>query len=164
MNIFRLTVLLKICFCFKDGSIARSIRLFVLAMMIILPTTAFSVVQCSTPDRSFKGFLQRFEESIKFQRSRIVLPMVARFGDYTMTNVVIELWSLEKLKNLDYPLILSLQGRKKEHVMESIVLSTKRYAEVFHDGPPESDLYRVLYKFRNIGGCWFLEEMHDKSR
>ena len=48
--------------------------------------------------------------------------------------------------------------------MESILLSTKRYAEVFHDGPPESDLYRVLYKFRNIGGCWFLEEMHDKSK
>ena len=164
MNMSRLRVLPKICIQLKDGSVARSIRIFVLAMMIVSPTTALSVVQCSTPDHSFKEFLQRFEESIEFQRSRIVLPMVTRFGDYTMTNVVIELWSSEKLKKLDYPLILSLHGRKKEHVMESIVLSTKRYAEVFHDGPPESDLYRVLYKFRNIDGCWFLEEMHDKSK
>lgn len=51
----------------------------------------------------------------------------------------------------------------KHHNAESILLSTKRYAEVFHDGPPESDSYRVLYKFRSIDGCWFLEEMHDKS-
>jgi len=164
MNMSRLKVLPKTYLRFKGNSITRFIQLFVMVMMIISPTTALSVVQCSTPDHSFKKFLQRFEENIEFQRSRIVLPMVARFGDYTMTNVIIELWNTEKIKNLNYPLILSSQGRKKEHVIESIMISTKRYTEVFHDGPPESDLYRVLYKFRNIDGCWFLEEMHDKSK
>jgi hypothetical protein len=134
------------------------------AILIILPTVAYAVVQCPTPDRSFKAFLQRFEEDIEFQRSRLVLPLVSRSGEYTMTNTLVELWDIEKIKKLSYPLILTRQGRKTEKVAEDVVLFTKRYVEVFHDGPPESDMYRMLYKFRNIEGCWFLEEVHDKSQ
>ncbi len=137
--------------------------IFIMLLLVIFPTAASAVVECSTPDRSFKAFLQRFEQDIKFQHSRLVLPLVFRSGDYTMTDVVIELVDLGKVEKLDYSLILSLQGRTAENVSESILLSTKRYVEVFHDGPPESDLYRMLYKFRNIEGCWFLEEVHDKS-
>ena len=121
------------------------------------------MVQCPAPDHSFKAFLQRFEEDAGFQRSRLALPLVARLGEYTMADVTVELWNTDKIRSLDYPLILARKGRKVEHVTEAIVLSTKRYAEVFQDGPPESDLYRMLYKFRNINGCWFLEEVHDKS-
>ena len=164
MSITSNTMLPKSFFFSNFGLVTKCIRFCVLAVLLMSPVTAFSVAKCSKPDRSFKEFLQHFEESIEFQRNRIVLPLVARFGDYTMTNVVIELWDAEKLKKLDYPLILSSQGRVKNHVVESILLSTKRYAEVFHDGPPESDLYRVLYKFRNIDGCWFLEGIHDKSK
>jgi hypothetical protein len=133
-------------------------------MMIVLPSVASAVMQCPKPDRSFKAFLQRFEEDIEFQRSRLVLPLVYRSGEYTMTNVLVELWDIEKIKKLDYPLILSKRGKKTENVTEAILLSTKRYTEIFHDGPSGSDLYRMLYKFRSIDSCWFLEEVHDKSQ
>lgn len=134
------------------------------AMLVFLPMVASAVVQCPAPDRSFKAFLQQFEEDIEFQRSRLVLPLVSRSGEYTMTNVLVEPRDIEKIKELDYPLMLSRQGRKIENVTESILLSTKRYAEVFHDGPPEYDLYRMLYKFRSINNSWFLEAVYDKSQ
>lgn len=145
------------------SAVARRIRYLLTALVIVLSTSAFAVVQCPTPDRSFKAFLQRFEGDIEFQRARLVLPLVSRAGEYTMTDVMIELWDMEKIKSLDYPLILPQKKRQAEKVMETILLSTKRYAEIFQDGPPESDVYRMLYKFRNVDGCWFLEEVHDKS-
>ena len=159
--IFRINMTLSVFRNIKHVTLC-ALRLLVV-LLVALPTVAFAVVQCPSHDQSFETFLQQFEEDIEFQRSRIVLPLVYRSGEYTMTNVMVELWNLEKIKKLDYPLILSRQGRKTEKVTEDIVLSTKRYVEVFHDGPPDSDLYRVLYKFRNIDGCWFLEEVHDKS-
>ena len=148
----------------KGNYIIHCVWCLLVTMLIVLPTVASAVMQCPTPDRSFKTFLQRFEEDIEFQRSRLVLPLVSRSGEYTMTDVLVELWDIEKIKKMDYPLILSRQGRKTEKVTEDIVLFTKRYAETFHDGPSESDMYRMLYKFRQIDGCWFLEEVHDKSQ
>lgn len=44
-----------------------------------------------------------------------------------------------------------------------VLLQRSRYAELFQDGPADTDSYRMLYKFRKIHGCWFLEELHDKS-
>lgn len=41
-------------------------------------------------------------------------------------------------------------------------IATQHYVEVFHS-KPEADSYLVLYKFRNLDGCWYLEELHDKS-
>lgn len=148
----------------KGNYITHYIWSLLAVMLVVLPTVAHAVVQCPVPDRSFKAFLQRFEEDVEFQRSRLVLPLVSRSGEYTMTDALVELWDIEKIKKLDYPLILSRQSRKAEKVAEDFVLLTKRYAEVFHDGPPESDMYRMLYKFRHIDGCWFLEEVHDKSQ
>lgn len=148
----------------KGNHIIHYVWSLLAAMLVVLPTVAQAVVQCPTPDRSFKVFLQQFEKDIEFQRSRLVLPLVSRSGEYTMTDTLVELWDIEKIKKLDYPMILSRQGRKAEKVAEDVVLFTKRYAEVFHDGPPESDMYRMLYKFRHIDGCWFLEEVHDKSQ
>lgn len=136
---------------------------YLMTVFVILPMTAFAVEKCATPDKSFDNFLQKFESDVAFQRSRLILPLVARFGDYMMSNVVIELWTIDKIKALDYPLVLTDEGKRKEVVKETTLLNTPRYVEVYHEGPPESDSYRVLYKFRNIEGCWFLEEMHDKS-
>lgn len=138
--------------------------IFVSFTIISVPNMAFSMVKCSKKDSSFKEFLIKFEEGKEFQQNRIIFPLVVRFGDYTMTNIIIELWNLKKINNIGYPLIMSPQAQHKKRIAESVVLSTNRYAEIFHDGPPESDIYRVLYKFRNIDDCWFLEEMHDKSK
>jgi hypothetical protein len=122
------------------------------------------VLECPVPDKNgFDDFLKKFEEDINFQRTRLILPLVVREGDYSMAVVEVSLWDLGKIKSLQEPLILSKSQRKKELVTEDILLNTKRYVEVFHDGPPESDLYRMLYKFRFVNGCWYLEELHDKS-
>lgn len=126
------------------------------------PATCAAVVECRTPDKAFRSFYQRFAENIEFQQSRIIFPLVYRFGDYTMTTPVVELWDMAKLKAFDHPLILSHNQRKAEGINEAFLLVTRRYSEVFQDRP-EADDYRMLYKFRNVGGCWFLEEAHDKA-
>lgn len=126
------------------------------------PVTCVAVIECRSPDRSFKSFYQRFTENMAFQQSRIVFPLVYRFGDYTMTTPVVELWDMAKLKAFDHPLILSHSQRKIERINEAFLLVTRRYSEAFQDRP-ETDDYRMLYKFRNVGGCWFLEEAHDKA-
>lgn len=118
--------------------IASIFRLTFLPLLAASSPTAFAVVQCPSPDRSFKTFLHRFEEDIEFQRTRFVLPLVSRSGKCTMTDTKVELWDLERIQRLDYPLILSQQGKKTGKATESVVLSTKRYAEVFQDGPSES--------------------------
>lgn len=122
------------------------------------------MVECTVPDnKGFTVFLKKFEEDIGFQRTRIILPLVVREGDYSMAAVKVLLWDSAKIQSLSEPLILSKSQRKKAFVAEDVLLNTKRYVEVFHDGPPESDLYRMLYKFRAISSCWYLEELHDKS-
>ena len=84
-------------------------------------------------------------------------------GGYTVQGVSIALWDIEKIKALDWPLILPSKDRNRLGVSEEVLLRTQRYSEVLQEGPPETDSYRLLYKFRNVGGCWFLEELHDRS-
>lgn len=136
-----------------------AVLLFAIA---IWPINSSAVIVCKTPDKSFKSFLARFTEDSAFQQSRIIIPLVYRFGDYTMTNATVELWDINKIKALSYPLILSPTERKAKGIAQYDLLTTSRYAEVFQDRP-EADDYRLLYKFRNVDHCWFLEEVHDKS-
>jgi hypothetical protein len=130
--------------------------------ILIWPITSTAVIVCKAPDDSFKGFFLRFTEDAAFQQSRIIFPLVHRFGDYTMTNPIIELWDINRVKTLTYPLILSQTQRKAKGIEQSDLLTTSRYAEVLQDRP-EADDYRLLYKFRNVDRCWFLEEIHDRS-
>lgn len=130
--------------------------------ILMWSATSAAVIECRSPDKSFKSFYQRFTENARFQQSRIISPLVYRFGDYTMTTPVVELWDMAKLKAFEHPLILSRSQRKTEGINEAFLLVTSRYSEVFQDRP-EADDYRMLYKFRNVGGCWFLEEAHDKA-
>ena len=135
-----------------------------LALMVPISAEAQLALQCPVADtKGFAVFLKRFEEDISFQRSRIVLPLVVREGDYTVQGVSIALWDIEKIKALDWPLILPRKDMSRQGVSEAVLLHTPRYSEVLQDGPSETDSYRLLYKFRNIGGCWFLEELHDRS-
>jgi len=53
--------------------------------------------------------------------------------------------------------------RKKGKLVQTILLNTERYSEVYQEYGGEGDSPRILYKFRNISGCWYLEEIHDKS-
>lgn len=130
--------------------------------ILFWPLVSSAIAVCKEPDKSFKNFLSNFTEDAAFQQGRIIFPLVYRFGDYTMTDLIIELWDKDKIKTLAYPLILSRGQRKKEGIQQSYLLTTSRYAEVFQDRA-EADDYRILYKFRNIEGCWFLEEVHDKA-
>jgi hypothetical protein len=135
-------------------------------LALMLPTAGVAQValQCTVADtKGFPAFLKKFEEDIGFQRSRIALPLVVREGDYIVQGVSIALWDIEHIKALDWPLILPRKDRNKEGVSEEVLLHTQRYSEVLQEGPPETDSYRLLYKFRNVGGCWFLEELHDRS-
>lgn len=137
--------------------------LFAIALTLFASAPASAVsTTCNESDASFVKFLREFGENKRFQKQRIVLPLVARFGDYQMADPEVKLLWLPELEKLEYPLFRSSKEMKKDGITQSVLLATKRYAEVIQD-QAEADSDRVLFKFRNIGGCWFLEELHDKS-
>ncbi|MES1982630.1 MAG: hypothetical protein V4443_09145 [Pseudomonadota bacterium] len=119
-------------------------------------------VMCAKADPSFTHFLETFSEDKNFQRGRILVPLVVRQGDYFVNGAEVKLMSQPEIAKLPYSLFRSAKERKADYVSQSIALETSRYAEVLHD-KDEADSDRVLYMFRNIEGCWFLEEFHDKS-
>jgi hypothetical protein len=115
---------------------------------------------CKKADASFRSFLSRFTDDLEFQRGRLVTPLVARAGDNVTTEMTIELWTLDHIKSLKYPLIYSSRERKKQDLDQSILLQTKRYAEVFQQ-QREADAIRMQYRFQYYTGCWFLIEVED---
>jgi len=133
----------------------------ILMLAFCLPTLAAGTV-CAKSDPSFAKFLRQFGDDKQFQRLRTVQPLVARYGDYQMSNPDIRLLGTAELDALGYPLFRSAGELKKDGMRQSVLLYTKRYAEVVQD-QTEADSDRVLFKFRSIEGCWFLEELHDKS-
>jgi hypothetical protein len=131
-------------------------------LFLLLPGQGSAAAECKVPDASFKTFLSRFEQELAFQYSRIIFPLVFRTGDYSMTEVEIKLLDLPKVKSEKDPWILSETARKAKGILETWPVLTPRYVEVFHKRP-EADSYRVLYKFRRVEGCWYLEEIHDQG-
>ncbi|HEY1709051.1 MAG TPA: hypothetical protein VGG10_12355 [Rhizomicrobium sp.] len=120
--------------------------------------------RCAKPDASFKVFLSRFTDDKDFQRARLVLPLVARAGNYQTWDASVELWSLKKIGQMSDPLIYSRQDRKRLNLSQDIVeLRPNRYAEVYQANAGEADDTRLLYRFRDLEGCWFLEEIDDRS-
>jgi len=73
-----------------------------------------------------------------------------------------ELWSAEKLGHLDGPLILTRAQRQQRNVVQEVSLTTKTYVEVFHY-KRDADSYEIVYAFRRVDGCWFLESLHNTS-
>jgi|GEM_PF-1673808 len=119
---------------------------------------------CKKPDISFQTFLRRFADDVAFQRSRIVLPLVARAGDGVTTETTIALWSLARIRALKDPLIYPRNALKREHLDQHIEMLDDRqgYAELFQFRD-EADSVKLLYRFRRHGGCWALEEFNDIS-
>lgn len=138
-------------------------KLYVAAFIILVSNMAVSAVTCVCNDTSFNNFIDKFENDLSFQRIRIIFPLVYRFGDYRLYNPEVKLLSLKDIETLGYPLIYSKQQLEKNHMGQSIIIKTERYSELYQEILGESDSVRVLYSFRMVGGCWFLEDVHDKS-
>ena len=140
-------------------------RCAILAIALLgcsLPRHALAINECKKHDKSFEIFLSKFEEDMVFQRSRIVMPLVSREGNYFTTDPKIELLDIDAIEKLANPLILSKKEMKSQNVQDYIIIKTDAFAELLQD-QYESDANRVLFTFRNIDGCWYLEEMHDES-
>jgi hypothetical protein len=138
--------------------------LFLLLSGIASAATPEAPLSCVKIEQSFKAFLSRFTDDIAFQRSRLVLPLVSRSGDYEEGSLKVDLLSRSNIEKLKDPLIYSRAELKKLNLAQSILLLQKdRYAEVYQANAGEADDTRLLYKFRNVSGCWFLEETHDRS-
>ena len=127
--------------------------------------TPFQGYDCKQPDSSFDDFLEQFSENKRFQESRYILPLVYRSGSYSLANdygVSVELLSMEKIKSWKYSIFRSKPERIKEHIEQQIELKTEKYIELLQY-LPNADADMVLYKFNEINGCWFLQELHDIS-
>ena len=138
------------------------IRTFLLCGLLVAPHAAVAVERCPKPDATFDRFLAQFISDTTFQRSRIILPLVYRYGSYSLKDPEIQLWDIQKVKKLESPLILSGPQRMERDIVQKMPIKTKDYVEVFH-GKSEADSYRILFKFRNLEGCWYLEELHETS-
>ena len=76
----------------------------------------------------------------------------------------VELWRADKVNHMKDPLIYSRKDLKELNLVQRVVLyQPKRYAEVYQENAGEADSIRLLYQFRNIHGCWFLEEYNDRG-
>jgi len=153
-----------------------NLRIFILIVVICLFTgcanqkvrsknTPFQGYACKQPDKSFDDFLEQFSANKSFQESRYILPLVYRSGSYSLANdygVTVELLNMEKIKSLNYSIFRSESERVKEGIGQQIELKTERYVELLHY-LPNADADMVLYKFKEINGCWFLQEFHDIS-
>ena len=119
---------------------------------------------CDKADAAFDSFLAKFTEDLAFQRSRLVYPLVVRYGNYGTSSITVQLLDKTDVTKLKDPLIYSEKERKNLDLVQEIsLLQENRYAESFQVNAGEADSIRLLYKFRNISGCWYLEELHDKS-
>lgn len=121
-----------------------------------------AVERCPKPDATFSGFLAQFAADTKFQRKRVILPLVYRYGSYWISNPEIELWDANKIQALKEPLMLPESKRKERGIVQEIPIRTEGYVEVYHH-KAEADTYQSLFKFRKVEGCWYLEEIHDTS-
>ena len=117
---------------------------------------------CVVPDKSFQSFLTRFSEDERFRSSRIIFPVVYRHGRHENGDLQAQLWDAERVKTLGAPLFMSRAQRTTRNVVQELPLVTKAYAEVYHH-KREGDSYEITFSFRRVGGCWFLEGVHDTS-
>ena len=89
-----------------------------LVLLSVLWSAAASATQpanptaCGKVGASSKAFLSRFTDDKPFQRSRLVLPLVARFGNYLTGDASVELWPLGKIERMKDPLIYSSKDQK----------------------------------------------------
>ena len=114
--------------------------LLILLSSIASAATTEATLSCVKSDPSFKAFLSRFTNDIAFQRSRLVLPLVSRSGDYEMGSQKVELLSRSNIEKLKHPLIYSRAELKKLNLAQSVLLLQKdRYAEVYQANAGEAD-------------------------
>jgi len=138
---------------------------FIFCILFAFTSQANSDPTCEKADKSFSIFLTRFGENKQFQKSRYVLPLVVRYGVYNnpaASEISVSLLGMPEIENLGYTVFRSASERKTEYIKQQILLKTNRYVEVYHE-LPDADSDRELFKFRNISGCWYLEEVHNKS-
>jgi hypothetical protein len=117
---------------------------------------------CPVPDKSFQSFLTRFSEDMQFRDSRITFPVVYRRGRFENSDLELQLWGTARLGALGGPLIMSRAQRRERDIVQEFRLVARDYAEVYHH-KRDGDSYEVLFSFRRIAGCWFLEGLHDTS-
>ena len=114
------------------------------------------------PDESFQSFLGRFSKDEHFRSGRIIFPLVYRHGRFENGDLTALIWDAERIKTLGAPLFMSRAQRTARDVVQELPLVTKAYAEVYHYRR-ERDTYEVVFSFRRLGGCWFLEGLHNTS-
>src|SRR5258706_15036540 len=115
-------------------------------------------------DASFKEFLSRFTDNKAFQRSRLVLPLVARFGNYLTVDAAAELWPFAKIEQMQDSLIFSTAERKKLNLSQEIVMvESKRYSEAYQANTGERGGTRWSIHFRKLNGCMIAVAIDDRS-
>jgi hypothetical protein len=144
--------------------IARSAHLLFLAagLLALAETVLAQGTGCAVPDKSFQSFLGRFSEDEQFGNGRIIFPVVYRHGRFENGDLKAQIWDAERIKTLGAPLFMSRAQRTARDVVQELNLVTKAYAEVYHY-KRAGDLYEVMFSFRRLNACWFLEGLHDTS-
>jgi hypothetical protein len=121
---------------------------------------------CTKPDISFQEFLNRFTNDVGFQRSRLMLPLIARAGDGKTSPATVESWSIKQIRDLKDPLIYSTADLRKFYLQQSVDMlhdAAPSIAEVWQRNRAESDAIKLQYWFRKFDGCWVLTELDDWS-
>ncbi len=118
---------------------------------------------CSVRDKSFDEFFAKFTENTQLQKERVVAPLVIRrFSEIARTEPTIELEDREKVTeeilSTKEPLVCSEKRRASLGLVKEFLVKSKHVVEVYYH-TLESDTRQIIYVFRKISGCWFLEEV-----
>jgi hypothetical protein len=135
-------------------------RLRQFAWVCAFLTAAPALAACG--DEQFSVFLHRFENDLAFQRERVLYPLPAKVGDGRAVEQRRERWTRADLEAREGSLILSNEERRKRDLRQRVVAESADRVTVFHYRP-EADSYRILYRFRNLSGCWFLARYENVS-
>jgi hypothetical protein len=145
----------------KTRILARAILSLAILMLANSPVAAAGT-QCNKPDKNFQIFAAHFSGDSRFRASRMAFPVIYREGGYISPGAKIELWDQSRLEAEPKIMMLAQPQLAEQGLRQDILVETSFYIEVLQSRA-EADDYRLLYKFRNIGSCWFLIEIDDQS-
>lgn len=135
-------------------------RLLVLVLSL-LPGLVFAQANCPV---SFEQFLSKFEVDRTFQQQNIIYPLKHSFVDLDAQpepRAVAKPLSKTEVATRNSPIYPSAAHQRELNLGKKVKLESKTLALVRLQKPDTG--YLLIYRFKEIRGCWKLVEFEDAS-
>ena len=139
---------------------------FVLSLLIGSMQLASAGNNCTTHDKDFESFLDRFKNDEPFQKTRIVFPLKMSSTEPDANGKMKEALANLTLKEIKDKSILIIRGRAEaaelmggEGKLCEQEPDVKDDLATFMQHSCHTDVYAYKYEFVRKNGCWFLQSL-----